>query len=263
MTEPLIRHEDVAGYLLGSLTPQEQAAFERHLAGCAWCRRQMDDLSAPAELFRQAAPDYDMPAALEAPDACRRRAERLGERITPGAACPPDCSGLGVWCLLPPRPQWSPSACSWSRPSSTAPVRGEQIELEAVLAPPAGGPERATVVVEKTGIGREISFRSDDLPILPQGEYYELWFVGPGDTLRRPNRISAGTFHPDEQGRSVVELTAAVDPLLYPILSVTAEPADGNPQRTGPEVLRSRSELTLELLGLGLRLQLFVAAGRA
>ncbi|MGH3039264.1 MAG: anti-sigma factor, partial [Gaiellaceae bacterium] len=127
-------------------------------------------------------------------------------------------------------------------PQLDGPVRRGQVELEAVLVPPDGGSERATVVVEKTGIGREVSFRSDDLPILPQGEYYELWFVGPGDTRRRPNRISAGTFHPDEQGRSLVELTAAVDPKLYPVLSVTAEPADGNPERTGPEVLRSRSE---------------------
>ena len=39
----------------------------------------------------------------------------------------------------------------------------------------------------------------------------------------------------DERGR--VELTPAVDPARYPILSVTAEP-DGNPAATDPEVLR-------------------------
>jgi hypothetical protein len=88
-----------------------------------------------------------------------------------------------------------------------------------------------------------IAVRTDDLPILPRGEYYELWFVGPGDTPTHPNRISAGTFHPDRQGRSNVDFTAAVDPKLYPILSVTAEPGDGNPQRTGPEVLRSRRDV--------------------
>ncbi len=93
--------------------------------------------------------------------------------------------------------------------------------------------------VRKTGIGRVIRFESDDLPILPKGEYYELWFVGPGDTRSEPNRISAGTFHPDAQGRSHVRFAAAVDPALYPVLSVTAEPGDGNPERTGPEVLRS------------------------
>ena len=94
--------------------------------------------------------------------------------------------------------------------------------------------------MRKTGIGRVIAFRSDSLPILPKGDYYELWFVGPGDSPARPNRISAGTFHPDEQGRSRVRFAAAVDPALYPVLSVTAEPGDGDPRATGPEVLRSR-----------------------
>jgi anti-sigma-K factor RskA len=245
VTEPLIRHEDVAGYLLGSLTLQEQAAFERHLAGCAWCRRQMNELSVPAEVFRRAAPDYDMPAALEtltlaaversvsengtSPSALARRLPRPRRLAFAATAAAAAAAVVAIGAFL-------------VAPRLDRPAPEGQIELEAVLVPPTGGPERATVVVEKTGIGREISFESDDLPILPQGEYYELWFVGPSDTRRRPNRISAGTFHPDEQGRSLVQLTAAVDPALYPILSVTAEPADGNPERTGPEVLRTRSD---------------------
>ncbi len=59
----------------------------------------------------------------------------------------------------------------------------------------------------------------------------------------KPNRISAGTFHPDDDGRSKVELTAAVDPSKYPELSVTAEPGDGNPAPNGPEVLRTRLQV--------------------
>ena len=51
-------------------------------------------------------------------------------------------------------------------------------------------------------------------------------------------RVSAGTFHPDEQGRGTVRLLAAADPVAYPRLSVTLEPSDGDPRRTGPEVLR-------------------------
>lgn len=111
-------------------------------------------------------------------------------------------------------------------------------ELRAVLGS-ANGAE-ATVEVRKTGIGRVIKLQTDELPILPKGDYYELWFVGPGDTPARPNRISAGTFHPDENGRSEVTFAAAVDPALFPVLSVTAEPGDGDPRPTGPEVLRSR-----------------------
>ncbi|MGH8906720.1 MAG: anti-sigma factor domain-containing protein [Egibacteraceae bacterium] len=98
---------------------------------------------------------------------------------------------------------------------------------------------QAMATVRMTGIGRVITIESDDLRILPTGEYYEVWFVGPGDTPASPNRVSAGTFHPDQDGHSAVRLTAAVDPALLPLLSVTAEPADGNPERTGPEVLRA------------------------
>ena len=62
-------------------------------------------------------------------------------------------------------------------------------------------------------------------------------------TPAKPNRISAGTFHPDDNGRSKVELTAAVEPAKYPELSVTAEPGDGNPAPNGPEVLRTRLQV--------------------
>jgi hypothetical protein len=79
----------------------------------------------------------------------------------------------------------------------------------------------------------------DELPILPKGEYYELWFVGPGDRPGRVNRISAGTFHPDAQGRSNVRFAAAVDPAKYPGLAVTEEPGDGDPAPSRPDVMRS------------------------
>lgn len=118
-------------------------------------------------------------------------------------------------------------------------VAGGTVEFEVTMRSPSGGQTaKATGIL--TGIGRTVKLRTDELPILPKGELYELWFVGPGDTLRTPNRISAGTFHPDEQGRSRVDLTAAVDPAKYPVISVTAEPGDGNPMPTGPEVLRAR-----------------------
>ena len=115
------------------------------------------------------------------------------------------------------------------------------LELATALVSPSGGAE-ASIEVRKTGIGRVIDLRSESLPILPQGEYYELWFAGPSDTIARPDRISAGTFHPDENGRSRVRFAAAVDPALYPVVIVTAEPGDGDPRPSGIEVLRSSRE---------------------
>lgn len=116
---------------------------------------------------------------------------------------------------------------------------GDDGPRRAELVAPADSRVTARADVTKTGIGRVVEFDTTKLPILPKGEFYELWFVGPGDRPERPNRISAGTFHPDEQGRSRVTFAAAVDPEKYPVLSVTAEPGDGDPRVTGPEVLRS------------------------
>jgi anti-sigma-K factor RskA len=179
------RREDVAGYLLGSLSPAERPAFEAHLAECASCREQMRELSVPAELLAQAVPAYDVPPGLEA--------RTLSAIEASAAANHPRIGGQSLHRRL------------WSRPLALAAAAaalvagtfvaatqldlsagGEQVELEAVLAPPEGGPARATVVVAKTEIGRVVSFSSDDLPILPKGEYYELWFVGPGGHARPP-----------------------------------------------------------------------------
>ena len=123
--------------------------------------------------------------------------------------------------------------------SDSPPVAAGTIEFDGTLQAPDSGGGSAEVVVEKTGIGRVISIDSDDLPILPTGDYYELWFVGPDDSPESPDRISAGTFHPDADGRSQVNFAAAVDPTLFPAIEVTAEPADGNPEATGPVVLRA------------------------
>lgn len=120
---------------------------------------------------------------------------------------------------------------------------GPVVEFATTLEAPDGR-VTADVTGVRTGIGRVVEFRSDALPILPIGEFYEVWFVGPGDTDASPNRISAGTFHPDLRGRTDVVLTAAVDPAEYPILVVTEEPGDGDPRPSGREVLRAPIEVT-------------------
>ena len=113
------------------------------------------------------------------------------------------------------------------------------LELSPTLNAPGDSSIQGQARVVKTGIGRVIEFRTNELPILPKGEFYELWFAALEDRPSEPNRISAGTFHPDENGRSRVTLTAAVDPALYPTLVVSAEPGDGDPAPSGEDVLRS------------------------
>jgi anti-sigma-K factor RskA len=225
-------HHDVGAYVLGALLPEERHSFERHLESCEVCRRELAGLEDAAGLLECAGPPYALPESLKA-----RTFAAIEREAT-----------ANVVRLVPQRRRWTRVAAIAATGAVTAVafVAGSQLnrtdgtlELTAMLSAPRG-PAQASVEVRKTGIGRVIRFESDRLPILPKGDYYELWFVGPGDTRERPNRISAGTFHPDEQGRSRVRFAAAVDPAEYPVLSVTAEPGDGNPERTGPEVLGSK-----------------------
>lgn len=240
--EPLMPHLDAAGWALGVLDPDDRTAFELHLRECDGCRREAAALQRPAELLRMAAAVADLPPALRA---------RTLEAVDAAAGAAADEAGT------PPRRRdagrWTArgglalagalAALAFAVVVAVEPGEDEEppLEVAAELRPPGGGGERARVEVVKTGIGRVIDLRTDDLAILPAGQYYEIWFVGPGDSLRRPNRISAGTFHPDEQGRSDVTFAAAVDPKKYPGLSITREPGDGDPRRTGPEVLRGRA----------------------
>ncbi len=109
----------------------------------------------------------------------------------------------------------------------------------------AGDGAQVSVDGSRAPEGRIVVLESDTLPILPLGEYYELWFVGPTDSPETPDRVSAGTFHPDyDDGLTLVVLHAAVDPDLFPELEITAEVADGDPAPSDDVVLRGPLEPT-------------------
>ncbi len=187
---------------------------------------------------------------LEAPDGL---AERVSEALAREAAA---ANGAPAPAFAPPAPRVE-RRMPWGRRAGLALAGaaavaiavfagtriGERggpagpLELQGTLVSPAGAAE-GELSVARLGSGREISIETDSLPILPTGEYYELWFVGPGDSPENPNRISAGTFHPDESGLTDVELHAAVDPAKLPRIEVTAEPGDGDPAPSGEVVLR-------------------------
>jgi anti-sigma-K factor RskA len=226
-------HLDLGGYVLQALEPGEHDAFERHLEDCERCRDELVELADLPGLLGRTAPAWELPAGLETRTALAV-ARAAGEaRNVPST--PPDWFGRRLALLPLAAAVLALAVLAGSRLDGGQP--GE-LELQATLTAPAGGME-ASARVTRTGIGRVIVLRTDQLPILPKGQLYELWFVGPGDSPSNRNRISAGTFHPDEDGRTHVQLAAAVDPAKYPVLSVTKEAGDGDP-RPGVEVLRSR-----------------------
>jgi anti-sigma-K factor RskA len=159
------------------------------------------------ELVRRAAPRFEVPAGLEervfaaiAPPRRRRRAWRLLVPVVAAAAA------ATAFAVLP------------------GGAEGERFELR-------GGDAQVTATVQTTGVGREVLVEIERLRDPRPDGLYELWFVGRG------GRVSAGTFHPDDSGRGTVRLVGAADAAKFPRITVTLEPADGNPRRQGPTVL--------------------------
>lgn len=239
MSDPNDAHVDLAGYVLGRLNSDERARFEAHLEGCAECAAELADLHEVAELLPAAALAAP-PAGLEARTLAAVRAAAAHD----AAEAPPQATsrsrpGARRWGLRLATPVFAAVALLAGivlGGGLTGDDPDGRLELTGLLSAPDGR-SSAAVTVRETGIGRVVRLSSTDLPILPKGELYEVWFVGPDDRAPSLQRISAGTFHPDKAGRTEVTLAVAADPAKFPTISVTTEPGDGDPL-PGREVLR-------------------------
>ena len=224
-------HPDLGGYVLGALEPAERADFEEHLAGCERCQAEVAELRGLPELLEQAAPPVEVPpslrertfAAVERAAAQQRRRRRLRLALTAVAACLVlVVAFVGGYTL-----------------SRVGPFADRGRVIEFALAAPDGGAARATAKVRQVGDGLAITMEVSGLAPTPPGSVYECWYVGPGDSLERPNRVSAGTFTVGADGRASLRMHSAADLQRYPAMGVTLERDRGNPARRGDKVLVS------------------------
>ena len=97
---------------------------------------------------------------------------------------PPSGGARQVGCS-PPRPwrRCSPALRSGACSSTGRPARRPLASSSTTERWPGrtGEPSAARLTVVRTGIGRVIELDTDELPILPVGEYYEVWFVAPDE----------------------------------------------------------------------------------
>jgi anti-sigma-K factor RskA len=253
-------HPDVAGYLLGTLEPDEAQRFADHLDGCDACREEVEQLAGLPGLLSDLPPPVPVPAGLE-----ERTFAAIEAAVTAGRASDvsastrvlapeephaPDVPGATVI------PMKRPPKKGWRRPpllalaaaavlviglavgivasrssSSHAPLA--TIRLVAV----GGGPAHGTATVRTTSGGLTIDMTVDDLAPSPSGTFYTCWLVGPGDSLAHPNRVSVGSFVVRGTAPVEVHWTTAANVRQFPQLGVTLEPDNGNPSHQGPKVL--------------------------
>ncbi|MGH3050116.1 MAG: zf-HC2 domain-containing protein, partial [Gaiellaceae bacterium] len=160
-----LMHELVAGYALDALEPEQERAFEAHLARCADCREQLAILGVTASALAHAAPPALPPEGLRARILESARAERTN--------------------VVPLRPRWAYPAAALAAVASCATIAlalwiglgsGPPHELAAL---PLHG---ATGSLVRASSGRATLVVSG-LPPAPAGKTYEAWVMLPGRTL--------------------------------------------------------------------------------
>ena len=200
---------DVAGYLLGTLSAEEAAAFEAHLSGCEVCRIELEDLRGLAEMLDGLPADVALPPALEARTfaAIEAAAERSGGR--PGTA-----RRTSVTVLVPlaaaRTARRTGTARRWTSPQlAFAAVAAGSVAVACLgiggvklastkLAPlavehlvaPDGGCAAWTATIRATLTGVVIDMDVRGLAPTRPGTIYTCWLVGKGDTLEHQNRVS-------------------------------------------------------------------------
>jgi hypothetical protein len=247
-------HPDVAGYLLGTLEPDESQRFASHLGGCDACQGELTELARIPDLLSDLPPAAPLPPGLEERTfAAIEAAATAGPGQEPAEPAGPGSGGGSAGKVIPisaapkkgrRRPPLLLIAAAVAvvigvavgviasvGGSSTAPAR--TVRLVSV----EGGPAHGTAEIRSTPAGLTIDMTVADLAPSPSGTFYTCWLVGPGDTLRHPNRVSVGSFVVRGAGPVHVHWTTAADPRRFPQLGVTLEPNNGNPGHQGPKVL--------------------------
>jgi hypothetical protein len=236
-------HVDLGGYLLGTLDAEGRETFERHLAGCLSCRRELEGLRGMPALLGQAGDPVEVPAGLGS-----RVLGAIAREPGPGRPRLPLDRTAG------PRSARSRPSVPWALGAAAALViaflaglgLGRGLPTGGQPAPAAqtvhlvaadGGAASGLATIRSASTGRVIELAVRNLPPPPAGRFYTCWLVADDDTLQHQERISVGSFTTAPDGSATVRWETAADLQRYPHVGVTLEPDNGNPLRQGPKVL--------------------------
>ena len=246
--------EDLALYALGTLQGEERVSLEKHLEGCAGCRRELEQLRGDMAL---------MALSTAGPVPPRRARHRLIEAVAREPRRSAASAKRGWWILVP----WVAAAALaaglvalWLQNSdlqrriaglqdqSAQQLAELQRAREVVSTLTATDAMRVTLVAAKTPPqpqGKAIYVRdrasliflASNLQALPAQKAYELWLI---PTSGAP--IPAGVFKPDAHGSATV-----INPPLPPGVqakgfAITVEPESGSAAPTLPIVMIGAGE---------------------
>jgi len=248
--------EQAALNAIGALTGAERSTFEAHLDECADCAAEVRAFLPVCSALAQSVPQHDPPAALRGRilALARRTSEspRRTAAVAPwlaAAAMLVLTAGLGIYTTqLRQRVRTLESQLRDALVRVDNGDRRLAVALRsaadaaapmAILTAPdvrridlAGQPVAPQAAARAFwSPSRGLVMTASNLPALPAGRTYQLWFV----TARAP--ISAGLLRPDAGGTLTTVLSTPADLPQPAALAVTLEPEGGSPGPTGEKYL--------------------------
>jgi anti-sigma-K factor RskA len=226
------RYEDeLAAYMLGSLEPEEAAAFEDHLAVCERCQARERWLRASVEVLPSSVEQLEPPAALRERlmETVRREAALTSEPSRPAPRARRSLSDrLGSFSL---RPATALAAAVLILAAGVVgyAVRGGGEGSSTVPVPPTAEVPKASGTLVRDG-DRAI-LRVSNLP-QRRGRVYEVWLV------QRGNPVPSALFQVDRNGSGSAAIPNGLDRSTQ--VMVSSEPAGGSDQPTTMPVLSTR-----------------------
>lgn len=227
-------HALSGAYAVDALDDLERAQFERHLAGCAECRAEVDSLreaaallpettaAAPSDALRERvlagiATVRPLPPLTVEPPARRRPRFRPAALVAAAAAVVAVGAGAVIW------QPWDDETSQAPQLSAADRVRQAEDAERYVQEFPDG----STAVLTRSKSLNEAVIETSDMAPPPEGKVYELWLDHEGVGM-----VPAGLM-PNEADAVVV---LEGDPATAQGAGITIEPAGGSPEPTGETV---------------------------
>lgn len=217
------RWVDAAGaYVLGAMPARESDEFETHLATCATCQAEVDELLPAAEALPMASPPMLPPTALK--DRIMAEVEREAALL---AQAGPEADqparerrrfrfSLSGWQLVPVAVVlFVVAVLAVSSLTGSAQTYTASVNASGATAHVKVDDDQATLVAE-------------NLPAPPGGKVYEVWLMPKGSDVPEPTSV---LFKPRGDGSVEAKLPGSMTNVGQVL--VTDEPANGTAKPTG------------------------------
>jgi hypothetical protein len=229
-----LEHPEVAGWALGSLDPDDVAAFEQHLQTCEQCRGEVAEFTPVAESLALSAPAVEPRASLELKVVAAVQYAAMAESAAASSAVPEPPAVTTQADVKPgtvtkTRRWWhlhrtNPLLAALAAAAVTAAAflgatlfeSAPALAATFTLHPQPGQVGSATAVARSVTGGFRINMDLKHLAKLGPGQFYECVYLGQGGG----ELVSAGTFL---TSNGPVTMQSAANPSEFRIIQIRRE----------------------------------------